>query len=136
MGYRIIFVDMAAGSAVSPAASTIPQVIKPWTLNVTDDEYVTVTATFAVITTGGGSVLQDLPLFITIGTNTFTVFVRPMVPTNVILKSAHTITFTAVSRAGDQVNVGLTGGLTADANTSVNVIAFKIAAESGTQQGT
>lgn len=140
MGYRTIYADMTAGTAVCPAASTLPQACKSWTLNVTDDEYITVTATFSVVTVAAtGIVFQDIPLQITIGANTFTANVRPAqgaVTSVASVKTLYTVPFTAVSRAGDLCTAGLAGGLTADSATIVNVIGWKINAESGTAQGT
>jgi hypothetical protein len=141
MGYRTIFVDETAGTAVAPAASTLPQACKSWTLNVTDDEYITVTAKFSVVTISAtGVVFQagGLPLQIAIGANVYTAFVSPLqgAATNLQSRNLYTVTFTAVSRAGDTCTAGLGGGLTADSATIVNVIGWKINAESGTQAGT
>lgn len=134
MGFRTIWNDVTAGTAVNPATSTIPQVIKTFNLDVTDDELIAVIATFT-ITNSATPTAQSINLQIIVGPNTYSVpFAQKAIvnPTSII-----TIMFPCVSRAGDTVNVQLGGGAGAgDASTSVNVVGFYIQAWSGGKGGT
>lgn len=129
---------------VKPVSSTLtsPQTIKTYTLDVSDDEYITVFAEF-FIQTGTASatnfVIQDIPLILNIGATSKTLNVRfPFTATNIggINRMVVPITLTAVSRGGDTVTAQLGASNADDNGTFVNVTAFKIVAESGTRQGT
>lgn len=133
MGFRVIQVDTTAGTAVNPATSTLPQVIKTYPLSASDDEWISVYALFQVVSTSSG-VANNLPLQIVVGSNTFSitaVSVNTTANTNY-----YPVLFKCVSRAGDTINVQLGGGLTADTHTTVNVLAFYVNAESGIAGGT
>jgi hypothetical protein len=137
MGFRTIFNDVTAGTAVNPAVSTIPQVIKTFNLDVTDDELIAITALVRVtVGSGAASTAQTINLIVTVGSNTYSV---PYAVTSTIANASDdyvTIVFPCVSRAGDTVNVQLGGGNTADTHTVVNVLGFFIQAWSGGRGGT
>lgn len=130
MGFRTIWNDVTAGTAVNPATSTIPQVIKTFNLDVTDDELINVTALFRVLSAAATS--QTINLVIVVGPNTYSLPFKYIATGDAYICA----TFPCVSRAGDTVNVQLGGGATADAAASVNVYGFFIQAWSGGKGGT
>jgi len=136
---------MSPGTAVNPSSNTLtaPQTIKTYPLDVTDDEYVTVQAEFYISQfVGSPALLQAIPLVLNIGANTTTVNVRVPVPsgtaTNALGNQQMVVPLwlTAVSRGGDIVTAQLGVAAAGDTGTYVNVIGFKIVAESGTRSGT
>ena len=134
MGFRLINPDMTAGTGVHPAASTLPQTIKTFTLNASDDEYIGIIATIDIVGGGSAPTAQALPIILNIGANSFTDYW--WMTTTTSTKYCMTLFILAESRAGDTCTVQLGGGLTGDANTTVNCSNWAIFAASGTQQGT
>jgi len=133
---------MTPGTAVSPSNNTLtaPQTIKTFTLDVSDDEYITVSAEFLIQSFAATNIVaQAVPLVLNIGATNTTVNARvPASATNTAGTQAQVVPLwlTATSRNGDTVTaqLGVAGAI--DAGTTVNVIGFKVAAESGTRAGT
>lgn len=133
MGFRVIQVDSSAGTAVNPAASTLPQVIKTYPLSQTDDEWISVYALFTITTTSS-ALANNIPLQIVVGPNTYSVTYTTV---NTTAGTGFApLFFKVISRAGDTINVQIGGGLTADTHASINVVAFYVSAESGYPGGT
>jgi len=133
MGFRCIFVDMVASTpAVSPAASTLPQTMKTYNLDVSDDEYILVLAD-VMVNTVAGAAAQTVNLLTNIGAQTQTIPMKTLNQTNAI---QYGVQFAAVSRNGDTVTIQIAGGLTPDANTTIQTTSVLICGMSGTRSGT
>lgn len=122
MGAYLIYQDQTLGTPVHPTTSTVPQVIKTWTLDQSDAFLIRVEAVIR-ITTLGTSTAQAINPTITIGANSLAF---PLNTKAAIDDDYITAIFLAESRAGDVVTVQLNASAGADANTSVNVYSFNI----------
>jgi hypothetical protein len=122
LGAYLIFQDQTAGTPVHPATTTIPQVIKTWTLDQSDAFLIMVIAVIRITGAGSGTAQAVNPA-ITIGSNTLAFPFNSKVAAD---DDYVTATFLAESRAGDVVTVQLNASAGADANTSVNVMSFNI----------
>lgn len=122
MGRYLIFSDYSSGSQVTVSNSTVPQVIKTWTLDQSDAYNILVTAIFSITTTGT-SVAQAVNPTITIGSTTRTFQYNSKAATD---NDYITAVFAAESRAGDVVTAQLNASAANDAQTNVNVLTFLI----------
>ena len=115
-------VEFQDSSTVTVSNSTVPQVLKTWTLDQSDAYWIIVTAQFRITSTASSTVQAVNPT-ITIGSNTRTF------PFNTKASADDdyvTITYGAESRAGDVVTAQLNGSAGTDANTSVTCKTFVI----------
>lgn len=122
MGRYLITADYTDGTGVTVSNSTVPQVIKTWTLDQSDAYNIIVTAVFRVTGAGSGTA-QAINPTITIGSNVRTFAFNSKVAAD---DDYITVVYAAESRAGDVVTAQLNGSAANDANTTVNVKSFII----------
>jgi hypothetical protein len=135
MGFRSLYIDSSAGTAVNPAVAAGAQVIKFTTLPASDDEQILVGVTF-VITEVATPVANTIPLQIAIGGQVYgNNFVTSAAVSNPSVNYI-TLWFPATSRMGDLITAQIGGGLTLDTHTSINVVQFMVFAISGLPGGT
>jgi hypothetical protein len=122
LGAYLIYNDQTDGTGVTPATTTVPQVIKTWTLDQSDAFLIMVIAVFRITGAGSGAPQVVNPT-ITIGTNVRTFAYNSKVAAD---DDYITAVYMAESRAGDVVTAQLNASAGADANTTVNVKTFQI----------
>jgi hypothetical protein len=123
LGQYLIFQDQVDGTGVTVSNSTVPQVIKTYTLDQSDAFLIKVTAVFRITGAGSGTAQAVNPT-ITIGANTRTFAFNSKVAAD---DDYLTAVFLAESRAGDIVTAQLNASAATDANTTVNVKTLEIA---------
>lgn len=123
MGRYLIFSDFTDGTGVTVSNSTVPQVIKTWTLDQSDAYNIIVTAVFRITTAATTGVAQAVNLTVTIGSNTRTFAFNSKAA---IDDDYVSVIYAAESRAGDVVTAQLNGSASNDTQTTVNVKTFLI----------